>query len=125
MMSKEIDTSLSSPEEEYMSSMLPLQYEETEEFTNYHYKSSLLKNSTGNLKVRIKRLALEHSDLSHSLPLSAVSSSIWMRASVERMDAVQFMISGIHKYSCTYKYIQKFTLINLCKQCTYIQYIDS
>lgn len=74
--------------------MLPLQYGETEEFTNYHYKSNLLNNSTGNLKARIKRLAQEHSDLSHSLPLSTVSSSIWLRASVERMDAVQFMISG-------------------------------
>jgi hypothetical protein len=35
----------------------------------------------------------EHSDLSHSLPLS-LSSSVWLRASAERMDALQFVISG-------------------------------
>jgi baculoviral IAP repeat-containing protein 6 len=74
--------------------MLPLQYGEVELLSGYHYNDQLAKLSSGaNLKARIKRLAQEHSDFSHTLPLS-LSSSVWLRASAERMDALQFVISG-------------------------------
>jgi ubiquitin-protein ligase len=81
-------------EAEYKAKMLPLQYGENDVLSSYHYRANLLTSNMGsNVKSRVKRLAQEHSDLSHSLPVS-LSSSVWLRCSAERMDAVQFMISG-------------------------------
>jgi hypothetical protein len=65
-----------------------------DDLPNHHYRANLaLENVAGNVKARVRRLAKEHSDLSHCLPLS-LSSSVWMRASASRMDVVRFMISG-------------------------------
>ena len=75
----------------YTQAMKPLQYSEIDNLSNYHYRTVLNTASMGGsgaLKARCKRLAQEHSDLSHTLPLSW-SSSVWLRASTERMDALQ------------------------------------
>ena len=75
----------------YTKAMQSLQYSEIDNLSNYHYRTVLNTASMGGsgaLKARCKRLAQEHSDLSHTLPLSW-SSSVWLRASTERMDALQ------------------------------------
>jgi baculoviral IAP repeat-containing protein 6 len=65
-----------------------------DELAGFHYHANLTRSAmTSHVKSRIRRLAQEHADLSHSLPLS-LSSTVWLRASAERMDALQFMISG-------------------------------
>ena len=79
----------------YTQAMKPLQYSEIDNLSNYHYRTVLNTASMGGsgaLKARCKRLAQEHSDLSHTLPLSW-SSSVWLRASTERMDALQVTIN--------------------------------
>ena len=69
--------------------MSPLQYAETDSLSGYYYVEELKKDNMGaTVKSRIKRLGQEHMDLSNSLPLS-LSSSVWLRASAERMDALQ------------------------------------
>lgn len=74
-----------------------MQYEETVdamELPSYHYRSNLVAaGMTAMVKSRVKRLAQEHSDLSQSLPLSW-SSSVWLRVAADRLDALQFVISG-------------------------------
>ena len=69
--------------------MSPLQYAENDALSGYYYVEELKKENMGaTVKSRIKRLGQEHMDLSNSLPLS-LSSSVWLRASAERMDALQ------------------------------------
>ena len=78
-----------SAEAEYALAMSPLQYAETDSLSGYYYVEELKKDNMGaTVKSRIKRLGQEHMDLSNSLPLS-LSSSVWLRASAERMDALQ------------------------------------
>eukprot|EP00596_Hydrurales_sp_CCMP1899_P003448 CAMPEP_0119034432 /NCGR_PEP_ID=MMETSP1177-20130426/1418_1 /TAXON_ID=2985 /ORGANISM="Ochromonas sp, Strain CCMP1899" /LENGTH=870 /DNA_ID=CAMNT_0006991857 /DNA_START=320 /DNA_END=2929 /DNA_ORIENTATION=- len=78
----------------YINTMRSLQYAESDHLSGYYYRNLLTTDNMGaNLKKRIKRLGQEHSDLSQALPLS-LSSSVWLRSSAERMDALQFMISG-------------------------------
>jgi ubiquitin-protein ligase len=81
-------------EAEYKSSMIDFQFEDVDELSNYHYKTDAKNESSGsNLKERIKRLTKEIVDLNHSLPLS-LSSSVFMRVVENRIDTVQFLISG-------------------------------
>ena len=79
----------------YESIMRDGQYEEVEQLPNYHYANEIQSSaySSGTSRERNKRLAQEHVDLGHSLPLS-LSSTVWIRASAERMDILQAMISG-------------------------------
>jgi baculoviral IAP repeat-containing protein 6 len=74
--------------------MRPFQYGELDEFQQFHYSKDLVSQGmTSAVQSRIKRIAQEHADISSSLPLS-FSSSVWLRVSAERMDAVRFLISG-------------------------------
>ena len=83
-----------SPEQEYKDAMLDLQYDEVEDLPSFHYSKQASKvGVAATLKERTKRLAQEHADLSHSLPLS-LSSSVWVRVSTDRMDMMQSIISG-------------------------------
>jgi ubiquitin-protein ligase len=78
-------------EELYKRALRDLQYAELDDISGYHYTNSLgtsLANTKG-----IRRLASEHSDWPSSLPLF-LNSSIWIRASSQRMDVVRFLISG-------------------------------
>eukprot|EP01041_Mallomonas_annulata_P009359 gene9359-19411_t len=80
-------------EGQYKSVMQGLQYDEAEELYEYHYRrfASTVSNTSSK---RVKRLAQEHADLSHSLPLSLSSSVVWVRCSSSRMDMLQTIISG-------------------------------
>lgn len=85
-------------EDEYCKHMRErdLQYGESELLEAYHYNSVIAgqgMSATGSVKTRVRRLAKEIADLAHSLPLSW-SSSVWARASEQRMDTMQAMISG-------------------------------
>lgn len=78
----------------YMETMQQLQYGEVDGLGDYYYLPNLKNISvTGGNKKRIRRLVQEHSDISHSLPLS-LSSSVWLRVAEERIDTLKFMISG-------------------------------
>ncbi len=86
-------------ESQYTQLMKPLQFADADSLHQYHYVSHLSTSSSSSsstssaFKARGKRLAQEYADLSHSLPLS-LSSSVWLRVSASRMDALQFLISG-------------------------------
>eukprot|EP01035_Chromulina_nebulosa_P017855 gene17855-23468_t len=81
-------------EKEYINCMIPLQYSEISKLSTYHYQNYLKSNSLV-IKSRIKRLAQEHADLSNDKEcMLSWSSSVWIRAFEERMDALQVMISG-------------------------------
>jgi ubiquitin-protein ligase len=72
-----------------------MQYGESERLAGFHYQSKAdeLGRSGGTSKQRVRRLAQEHADLAQSLPCTP-SSSVWVRSHDERMDCIQFAISG-------------------------------
>jgi len=92
---------VNSREKIYCEVMKPLQFETISFYDSkgstlivpYHYSASLTSSGqTGNAK-RTRRLAQEIVSLNSSLPLS-LSSSVFVRASEERLDAMKVLIIG-------------------------------
>lgn len=84
----------STADDVYRSVHGPLQYSEADELVGFAFdKTAREADQSGNMRTRIRRLAQEHADLSHSLPLNP-SSSAWMVAHAARMDQLRFIISG-------------------------------
>uniref|UniRef100_A0A7S2D863 UBC core domain-containing protein n=1 Tax=Octactis speculum TaxID=3111310 RepID=A0A7S2D863_9STRA len=80
-------------ERAYMEVMRPVQYSDRSSLNGFHYQEELATLEGTQSRHRIRRLAQEHADLSKSLPLNP-SSSVWIRAHSDRMDCMQFLISG-------------------------------
>ena len=80
-------------EAHYKTEMKELQFAESEKFAQYHYHDKLNTRANNGNRQRLRRLGTEQADLPHSLPLSW-DATVWVRRLEDRMDALQFMISG-------------------------------
>uniref|UniRef100_A0A7S2W505 UBC core domain-containing protein n=1 Tax=Rhizochromulina marina TaxID=1034831 RepID=A0A7S2W505_9STRA len=90
-----VSLSAADQESQYCRQLGALQYEERPDLPTFcrGLLGSSESNSAGGTRQRLRRLVQEHADLSQSLPCTA-SSSVWLRAREDRMDQVQFLISG-------------------------------
>jgi ubiquitin-protein ligase len=80
-------------EADYKTEMQDLQFAESERFPQFHYQDKLNAGMNAGNRQRTRRLGTEQADLPHSLPCSW-DATVWVRRLEDRMDALQFMISG-------------------------------
>jgi baculoviral IAP repeat-containing protein 6 len=78
----------------YIQQMRVLTYDEAPELAGYKYRTQAASSSLHPmLSTHTRRLAAEHADLSHSLPVTP-SSSVFVLTHAERMDCLQVAIVG-------------------------------